>query len=50
MGGTVAAAKPWAWQSGGGRGSNAVCMGGAVVWIVRLTSGAHVVLQISRII
>jgi hypothetical protein len=24
--------------------------GGAVVWIVRLTSGAHVVLQISRII
>jgi hypothetical protein len=45
--GAVVAVKPWARQSSGGRGPNVVGMGGAVVRIVWLTSGAHAVLQIS---
>jgi hypothetical protein len=40
-GGAVATVKPWALQSDGGRGPNAVGTGGAVVRTVRLTGGAQ---------
>jgi hypothetical protein len=41
--GVVAAAKPWARQSGSGRGLNTVGMGSTVVQTVRLTGGPHTV-------